>query len=223
MDELGKLTVAVMQPHFIPFAGYMRLFAAVDLFVIYDCVQFTRRGRIHRNQLPDFQGKARWLSLPLKKEDMTVSIKDLSFQSDASEVLKNNMKAFPCFENPNIQPELIEMILGVEGSPVDYNSNILAAICKLLKLPFNVIKSSSLGIDPNLTGQFRVLEILRQVGATGYVNSPGGRHLYDVEEFESRDIKIQFQAPYIGETWSILQRILSEDVSALGADIQRQA
>jgi hypothetical protein len=44
-------TIAVMQPYFIPYAGYFRLFAASDLFVIYDCVQFPRRGWVQRNRL----------------------------------------------------------------------------------------------------------------------------------------------------------------------------
>ena len=44
-------TMAIMQPYFIPYAGYFRLFAASDLFVIYDCVQFPRRGWVHRNKL----------------------------------------------------------------------------------------------------------------------------------------------------------------------------
>lgn len=47
------LTVAIMQPCFIPYVGYFRLFAASDLFVICDCVQFPRRDGVHRNRLLD--------------------------------------------------------------------------------------------------------------------------------------------------------------------------
>ena len=63
----APFTVAVMQPYFIPYAGYFRLFAASDLFVIYDCVQFPRRGWVHRNRLLDRSGKLRWLTLPLDR------------------------------------------------------------------------------------------------------------------------------------------------------------
>ena len=64
-------TIAVMQPYFVPHAGYFRLFAASDLFVVFDCVQFPRRGWVHRNRLPDAQGRARWLTLPLSKALVT--------------------------------------------------------------------------------------------------------------------------------------------------------
>jgi hypothetical protein len=45
-------TVAVMQPYFMPYAGYFRLFCAADVFVMFDCVQFRRRGWVHRNRFP---------------------------------------------------------------------------------------------------------------------------------------------------------------------------
>ena len=50
--------VALMQPYFFPYAGYFRLFAAVDTFIIYDCVQFPRRGRVHRVEVPGPDGNA---------------------------------------------------------------------------------------------------------------------------------------------------------------------
>src|SRR5215212_9434208 len=76
---VSGLTVAIMQPYFVPYAGYFRLFAASDLFVIYDCVQFPRRGWVHRNLLVDASGEARWLTLPIEKAAQNVLIRDLSF------------------------------------------------------------------------------------------------------------------------------------------------
>ena len=218
-----KLTVAVMQPHFAPFAGYMRLFAAVDLFVIYDCVQFTRRGRIHRNQLLDHNNNPRWLTLPLKKEKQSIKIKDLSFSSDPIHKLKIQINTFPCFVKSKIGEEIINATLNIEGTPVDYISAILAMFCRFLNLPFTVIRSSSLGVCSKLKGQFRVLDILEKVGASHYVNSPSGRDLYDTHEFRSRGIDIRFQDPYVGNYWSILQRMLTENILELREEIYSQA
>ena len=50
-------TIAVMQPCFVPYAGYVRLFAASDLLVVFDCVPFPRRGWVHRNRLPNARGR----------------------------------------------------------------------------------------------------------------------------------------------------------------------
>src|SRR6478672_877532 len=91
----SPLTVAVMQPYFIPYAGYFRLFAASDLFVIYDCVQFQREGWVHRNRLTDPFGANRWLTLPLEKSPLATPIRDLRFVPDAKEVLGRRLQTFP--------------------------------------------------------------------------------------------------------------------------------
>jgi hypothetical protein len=54
--------VAVVQPYWAPYAGYFRLFAAADVVVMFDCVQFPRRGYVHR-----YQDKGKWVTLPLRK------------------------------------------------------------------------------------------------------------------------------------------------------------
>src|SRR5437660_8507371 len=89
-----SLTVAIMQPYFIPYAGYFRLFAASDLFVLYDCVQFPRRGWVHRNRLLDASGKERWLTLPLEKAARDARIQDLRFAADAKSAFLDRLRPF---------------------------------------------------------------------------------------------------------------------------------
>src|SRR3954468_7197414 len=90
-----SFTIAIMQPCFIPDAGYFRLLPASDLFVVYDCVQFPRRGWVHRNKLVDRSGAARWLTLPLEKAPQEVAIRDLRFPADAAERLAERLQQFP--------------------------------------------------------------------------------------------------------------------------------
>src|SRR5436189_2877402 len=95
MIRQRSFTIAVMQPYFMPYAGYFRLFAASDLFVIYDCVQFPRRGWVHRNRLLDAAGQERWLTLPLAKAPRDVKIQDLCFSRRADEVLHDRLRRVP--------------------------------------------------------------------------------------------------------------------------------
>ena len=88
-------TVAIMQPYFCPYAGYFRLFAASDLFVLYDCVQFPRRGWVHRNRLPDASGVDRWLTLPIERAPRSVLIRDLAFPPRAVKVFADRLASFP--------------------------------------------------------------------------------------------------------------------------------
>ena len=87
-------------------------------------------------------------------------------------------------------------------------SGSLERIVAYCGIPWNVIRSSSLNIPAELHGQDRVLEIARRLGARRYVNSPGGRHLYDPVAFANASIKLHFLPDFNGPTISILSRIL---------------
>ncbi len=45
------MKVAVMQPYFFAYSGYWQLINAVDVFVIYDDVNFIKKGYINRNNI----------------------------------------------------------------------------------------------------------------------------------------------------------------------------
>lgn len=215
-----SFTVAIMQPYFMPYAGYFRLFQASDLFVIYDCVQFPRRGWVHRNRLVDTRGVARWLTLPLAKASRDVLIRDLEFLPDAGELLAERLRPFPlATEDRDAQEILVEM-QNVTGSPVSYLERLLEHVARYLALPWKVMRSSSLEISPALRGQDRILEIARRLGATDYVNAPGGTDLYDADAFAEAGIQLRFLAPYSGPSCSILSRIVGEQRKELANDIR---
>ena len=49
--ELTNKKVAVMQPYFLPYIGYFQLISAVDEFIVYDNIQFSKKGWFHRNRM----------------------------------------------------------------------------------------------------------------------------------------------------------------------------
>ena len=76
-------TVAVMQPYFFPYAGYFRLLAQAEVFVLFDCVQHRARGRVHRTEVPAPAGGLEWLTLPLASAARDTRIQDLRFADQA--------------------------------------------------------------------------------------------------------------------------------------------
>jgi hypothetical protein len=216
-------TIAVMQPYFIPYAGYFRLFAASDLFVVYDCVQFPRRGWVHRNRLPDRTGTLRWLTLPLERAPRETLIRDLRFAPDAKGLLAQRLRRF---DLATARPEAHALIAAVEridGTPLEYIVQTLRAAIECLDLRRDVVYSSSLGVPASLRGQDRILEIVRRVGAKRYINAPGGRELYDSAAFARAGIELQFLREFEGSTTSILSRLASEDRDEIVAEIRRSA
>jgi hypothetical protein len=221
---VNPLAVAIMQPYFLPYAGYFRLFAATDLFVIYDCVQFPRRGWVHRNRLVDASGKERWLTLPLAKAPRQTLIRDLRFPPDAADILAGRLRSFPLMaQAAGSASPIMAALRDLGGTPIDYVERVLNRVVSYLDLPWNVVRSSSLGVPPSFRGQDRIIEIARRLDAHAYVNAPGGRHLYDQDAFARAGIELRFLSDYPGPSASILARILAEAPNDLAADIRASA
>ena len=212
-----------MQPYFIPYAGYFRLFVASDLFVIYDCVQFPRRGWVHRNKLLDAAGNAKWITLPLVPAPRDVLIQDLQFPPDAAAEFGRRLRRFPPVQTRQAAEPVLSALYDIRGTPVDYIEQLLSSIAIYLSLPWTTLRSSQLDIPLSFRGQDRILEIARRIGAHDYVNAPSGRVLYDARRFAKAGIGLNFLTDYPGPTSSILTRILREDREALIADIRQSA
>ena len=60
------MTLGIMQPYFLPYLGYWQLLAAVDRFVVYDNIEYTKKGWINRNRFLRHGADAPF-TLPLKK------------------------------------------------------------------------------------------------------------------------------------------------------------
>ena len=59
------MKVAIHQPHYLPWLGYFAKWAAADLFVFLDTVQYEKNGWQNRNRIKTRDG-ARWLTVPVK-------------------------------------------------------------------------------------------------------------------------------------------------------------
>ena len=57
-------TLAVHQPHYLPWLGYLAKWAAADVFVFLDTVQYTKNGWQNRNRIKTADGLA-WLTIPV--------------------------------------------------------------------------------------------------------------------------------------------------------------
>ncbi len=214
------VAVAVMQPYFLPYAGYFRLFAAADRVALFDCVQFPRRGWVHRNRLPAGTGTPAWLTLPLRSGAMETRIADLRFADGAAVTLRQRCDRFPQLRETD--HPLLSRVLDPTPDVVGYLEALLRRCCEQLNLPFETIRTSSLDINPSLRGQDRVLAIVDALDGDKYVNLEGGRALYDPAAFAGRSIKLSFLPAWQGSTWSILQRLLTEPPTSVSDEIHEQ-
>jgi hypothetical protein len=217
--------VAVMQPYFYPYAGYFRLFAAVDEFVVFDCVQFPRRGRVHRSQVPGPGGQEEWLTLPLRAQPRDVLIRDLEFAPGARAEFDARLARFAWLANGH--GELAERVRAHLHAPLDdvvaYLESGLRLVADALGFAPRIRRSSSLQLDPSLRAQERILAIARACGATDYVNPPGGRDLYDPAAFTDAGLGLHFLRPYAGRFAHLLPALMAHPPEQIRADVLADA
>ena len=84
-----------------------------------------------------------------------------------------------------------------------------------------VIRSSSLNIDSRIKAQQRIIEIARRVGATQYINAPGGRDLYNEEAFKEAGLTLNFLPDYQGGFLSTLERIILNGTELVAEEINK--
>jgi hypothetical protein len=191
--------VAVMQPYFLPYIGYFQLMNAVDEFVIYDNIQFTKRGWIHRNRILE-NSKDVYISLPVKKDSDYLDVKDRcladDFDKHKSKILskiKNNYQKAPCFKE--VFP-IVENIFSFENKNLfEFIFNSTLILKEYLEIETDIIISSNIDIDHTLKSSDKVKAIVKKQKGNIYINPIGGLELYDKSDFQKDGIDLKFLKP----------------------------
>jgi hypothetical protein len=228
--------VAVMQPYFYPYMGYFQLIASVDLFVIFDCVQFPRRGRVHRAHVSasmsapmsapvpmpapvPSRAMTDWLTLPLARQPRETRICDLALAEDRDARWAAARARLPWLTGAAHRTVSHALAAPLPAMALPLLETHLALVMARLEIPVPLVRSSAYDIAPELRGQDRVIAVARAAGGTQYVNLPGGRTLYTPADFAAQGLGLSFIAPYTGPHLSMLQAMCFADTDVMKADL----
>lgn len=188
------MKLGIMQPYFMPYIGYFQLIAAVDIFVVYDNIKYTKKGWINRNRIL-MNGEDLIFSLPLKNSSDNLDIinRELSSGFDRSKLLRQLNGAYRKAPYFNETFQLLERIVNCEYTNLfQYIHYSLTEICFHLGIDTEIRISSDIVTDHTLKGEERVLNLCQTLGAKTYINSIGGINLYSKDVFSSSGTKLRF-------------------------------
>jgi hypothetical protein len=191
------MKVAIMQPYFMPYIGYFQMIAAVDTFVIYDNIEYTKKGWINRNRILK-NGEPDTISLPLAKgsDFETVVNRHLAasfHDKDKKKLLQKIKELYRKAPYFNETLPLLDVVFNAQDSNLfDFIHHSVKAVCSHLDIPTTFVVSSSVDIDHQLKAQDKVLAICQALGASQYINAIGGVELYDTTSFRDKNIHLQF-------------------------------
>nr|WP_275983035.1 WbqC family protein [Propionivibrio soli] len=226
--------MAIMQPYFLPYIGYYQLMAAVDLFIVYDNIKYTKKGWINRNRMLQ-NGADAMFSVPLKNDSDALDIRERQIAVDFKrDKLLNQLRATygkaPYFEQTF---PLIEGIVRHEDANLfGYLHHAIEKSARHLGIGTPIRVSSTVPIDHALKGQDKVIALCAAVGADTYVNPPGGVDLYSGDAFREKDIDLKFIRPRLVEyaqfgqpfvPWlSIVDVLMFNSIGAVSSTLLKQ-
>ena len=188
------MRLAIMQPYFLPYIGYFQLIAAVDMFIVYDNIKYTKKGWINRNRILQ-NGKDVMFSLPLKSDSDSLDVCERELAADFNrDKLLNQIKSAyrraPYFAQTF---PLVEQIVRYEEANLfRFLYHSIIKTCEHLGITTKISISSGIAIDHDLKNQDKVIALCEAVGATTYVNASGGMELYSKETFREKGIELKF-------------------------------
>lgn len=186
--------VAIMQPYLLPYIGYFQLIAAVDVFVLYDNIQYTKKGWINRNRLLQ-NGNDALFSVPLKNapDHWDVCQREVAASFDAGKLLRQFEAAYRRAPQFPATFRLLETVLHYpECNLFGFLYHALLQTCQHLGISTEIRVSSHLPIDHSLKAQDKVLALCAATGASTYINAIGGQELYAKTDFAQHHIALQF-------------------------------
>jgi len=170
--------VAILQSNYIPWKGYFDLINMVDLFVLYDDMQYTRRDWRNRNKIQTQQG-LKWLTIPVdvkgkylqKINETRVSNKD--WARNHWDIICHNYSKGKCFDRYKTQFQLLYEKASKYEFLSEINYLFISEICNLLEIETSLIPSGEFKLRDGKSE--KLLGICEDLEASEYLTGPSAK------------------------------------------------
>jgi len=191
------MKLGIMQPYFFPYLGYFDLINQTEQWVVFDTVQYIRHGWVNRNRILHPSRGWQYVTVPLKKHSRSASVSETEIVDDSGKwrqkiigQLQHYRKRAPFFRETMA---LVKEGLSSESTSIArLNVNSLGLVCDYLGIEFRYQYFSDMHLDlgPIEGPGDWALRISQAMGASEYVNPPGGADLFDPDAFQAAGIKL---------------------------------
>ena len=191
-----------MQPYFFPYLAYFQLISAGDCFVFYDDVAFIKQGWINRNRILVNEAPI-YFTVPLSKASSNISINKTFIHRDHYSIwkkkflrtLKQHYADAPHLDNVF---DLVQNVVAREPENIASLAIRSVELCSTYMGISTHFKISSQDFpNTGAHGVRRVLDICLNHQANVYINSIGGKSLYNKDDFNGEKIALFFLNPQL--------------------------
>lgn len=189
------MKVAIIQSCYIPWRGYFDIIRSVDLFIIFDDVQYpVGRSWRNRNRVKTSRG-LQWLTVPLREhhgrsiDQVEIGDAPRPWRDAHHRLLHEALEATPYFGDAfrlwnislsNDMPYLSEL-----------NFRLTRDLCDYLEIQTPIVMSRQYGATGAKTN--RLIDLLKKVGATTYISGPTAKDYLDENLFRQNNIGLEYK------------------------------
>jgi hypothetical protein len=186
------MKAVILQPFYLPWAGYFGMIDIADVFVFYDDVQFVKQSWQQRNKIK-IQNKPGWLTIPVNKK-FGQKINEVKINNSIKWKEKHWKSIFYSYAKAPHFGDFKNEIEDIYNKEWDYlsdlNIHLIEKISKMLGLEIpHFIKSSDI-TDLHGKKTDRILSILEKIGADEYISGPAAKDYIEIQKFKDKNITL---------------------------------
>ena len=185
---------ACIQPNFFPWIGYYEIIKFVDVFLVLDDVQYTKRDWRNRNYI-NFNGKKTIVTIPVESKSKIFQ-KINQTKIYGKEWFDNFFKTIKYSYGKTTHYDLILPLLkSIIRKEEIYLSKLtissLTETMKFLELKNNILFTSNSKINPDLEKNQRIIELCKRFKITNYLTGPNALDYLDLFMFKKNNISLE--------------------------------
>jgi len=189
------MRVAISQPMFFPWSGFLAMLDSVDIFIHLNDVQFAKGSFTNRVQVKRASGLT-WVTVPLKNHHLGQTINDVRVASDSSWKQRHLNLFQEVFQLAPYRADALSLVSEVYGHSytklVEISEKSVSVLSNYFGTATTLRHLNSDEFDVKSQGSQRVLDLVLEVGGTTYVSGLGGLHYLDHEKFEACGVSVEY-------------------------------
>ena len=193
--ECAALTCVIMQPTYLPWAGYFNLLCSASSIVFLDDVQFEKQSWQQRNRILTSNG-CLWLTVPVRRYSLSQTINSIEIEVKhewRNKHIKSIEQAYS--KHPYFKDlfKILEIIANPDIHSLSLlNIEIILSICNEIEIFTPITFSSNLLIEG--TRSERLIKICKKLNCNIYLSPIGAKdYLVSDNLFKNSEVELVFQ------------------------------
>lgn len=206
--------VAIHQPQYLPWLGYLDKLDRSDVFVLLDTVQFKKNEWQNRNRIRTAQGW-QYLTVPVLHEfprrlDQVRINNQADWRRKHLQALETHYGKAPFYGR--YAPVFRDLLARDWERLSLLNETVLSVLAEAFGMTTKIVKASQFETREEQTG--RLVDLCKALGADCYLAGAGGRGYMNLEEFHTAGIAVEFQ-DFVGPEYAQAYRPFIAGLSAV--------